>query len=42
MLTQGTLKKMHAMKMHAMAQALEHQIASHEYVPRLPLRRGSR
>ncbi len=33
MLTQATLEKMHAMKMHAMAEALEHQIASHEYAP---------
>ncbi len=29
MLTQATVEKMHAMKMHAMAEALEHQIASH-------------
>ena len=33
MLTQATLEKMHAMKMHAMAEALEHQIASREYGP---------
>jgi len=33
MLTQATLEKMHGMKMHAMAEALEHQIASHEYDP---------
>jgi DNA replication protein DnaC len=33
MLTQATLEKMHAMKMHAMAEALEHQIASHQYDP---------
>jgi len=31
MLTQATIEKMHAMKMHAMAEALEHQVASHEY-----------
>jgi len=33
MLTQATVEKMHAMKMHAMAEALEHQIASHDYAP---------
>ncbi len=33
MLTQATIDKMHAMKMHAMAEAMERQVASSEYSP---------